>query len=1279
MAKKSKSKKEQPNGRAKFPIVGIGASAGGLEALQQLFRAIPVGTGMGFVVVTHQHPDHTSMLPELLGRETGMPVVQIADGMNVEPNHVYVLGPGVTVHIEAGILHLSALESTEDRRLPINIFFRSLADDMHERAIGVVMSGTGSDGTLGIQEIKAQGGMTMAQQIPSARYGGMPESAQKSGLVDFVATPADMPRRIMDYTTTPYVAPRKAQEGGFSPGDIDAILRFLRSRRGQDFSAYKRSTIERRIQRRMSVHGINKAPDYLTFLHENNQEAQLLFSELLISVTSFFRDPEAFAALEDQYLALLMKNWPEDDEYRIWVAGCATGEEAYSIAIVFDEVRRRFNKTIDVRIFASDLDAQAIEQARRGSYPAGISADVSPERLQRYFVGDDSHGYAIRKEIRDMVIFAQHNMLSDPPFMRLQLVVCRNVLIYLQSKLQERLIPLFHHVLAPDGLLFLGSSESVGAENWLFDTLDARWKIFRRTNVAAEVPELPIKMKTARPPEQELPDKYPAGLGCATDRLVERMLLDQYAPVSILFDHEGTISYIHGRTGAYLELGQRQPRMNVFDMAREGLQIPLRTAAHQALQRKERIVKQGIRVRTNGDFETVDLAVNRIMDPEALRGMLFATITPAARLAQPQPEELERIKDVRTENRSDLDCELQNCREANQSLREEMQANQEEMQSANEELQSINEELQSSKEEMESLNEELSTVNNELNVRNQELVRARDDLQNLLNSTDLAVIFLDRQLHVKRYTVRARSFVGLRDADINRPISELQLMVERNGLLEGCRHVLDTLEKRENEVTTPDGKQYLMRILPYRSAESVIDGVVVTFIDITERAEAHRYAESIVDTVRESLVVLNGDLMVASANKTFYRQFKVTPEETEGRFVYDLGKHQLDIPQLRALLEEVIPQKSTIEDYEVQHTFKNIGEKIMVLNARRLAFGREAEKPHILLAIEDQTEKKMALRQLNKSETRYRRLVEELHSFIIGIDIGGRITFFNTFSEKVFGYSRDEVIGMPFVDAIVPAVDSYGTNNSGIIEQILADPQKFSEIQSEGLCKDGRRIFFAWSAIPVPGEGEQDIEILIDGNDITRAKQAQEELKKRSEELAAANRELEAFSYSVSHDLRNPLRTVNGFVEILLEDYAERLDEQGQGFVRRIDASTKKIQRIIDDLLALSRIGRQEITRENLLPKRKPRASSSARSNRKAGPCTSFATTAWVLTSSLPARYSSRSSARTPKKSTTGPASGCRLSSGLSAAMAAAYGPRGRSARVRHSISHCKGDERSWR
>ncbi len=444
------------------------------------------------------------------------------------------------------------------------------------------------------------------------------------------------------------------------------------------------------------------------------------------------------------------------------------------------------------------------------------------------------------------------------------------------------------------------------------------------------------------------------------------------------------------------------------------------------------------------------------------------------------------------------------------------------------------------------------------------------------------MIFLDRQLHVKRYTARSRSFVGIREIDIDRPISELQLNVDRNGLLEDCRHVLDTLEKRENEVTTPDGRRHLMRILPYRSAERVIDGVVVTFVDINELAEARRYAESIVDTAREAIIVLDEDLKVVSANRTFYRQFKVGPEQTQGRFLYDLGNRQWDIPKLRELLEEIVSEKNIIENFEVQHTFEDIGEKIMVLNARRLERGREAKKPLILLVIEDQTEKRTALRRLDKSETRYRRLVEELYSFIIGIDTGGRITFFNGFSEKVFGYSRDEVIGKPFVGTIVPPVDSYGTDSSKVMEQIFANPQQSYAVQSEGLCKDGRRIFFVWSAITVPGQGEQGIEILIDGNDITEAKKAQVELRQRAEELASANRDLESFSYSISHDLRNPLNALSSVVEILLEEYAERLDDEGRECVRHIDTGTKKMVRIIDGLLTLSRIGQQEIHREEI-------------------------------------------------------------------------------------------------
>jgi two-component system CheB/CheR fusion protein len=821
----------------RFPVVGIGASAGGLEALQELFRSMPVDTGMSFVVITHQHPGHESILAELLGRETDMQVHKIENGIHVRPNNVYVLGAAANLRIKKGSLYLEEIAATTVLHMPIDIFFRSLAQDMHERAICIVLSGTGSDGTLGIKEIKAQGGMTLAQEPPSAKYSGMPISARDTGMVDFIEPPSRMPQRMVDYIWGPVLQLKKqvSEEEILPKEDINGILRFLRSRLGHDFSAYKSSTIKRRIQRRMSIHGINNARSYLEYLHDNRPEAQMLFSELLISVTSFFRDPEAFSTLQEKYLINLIKLRPDNQEFRVWVAGCASGEEAYSIAIILDEIRQQLRKPFDIRIFGTDLDDSSIQRARHGVYPASISVDVSRERLDRYFTPDGEDAFAIRKEIRDMLVFAPQNLLSDPPFMKVDLLVCRNVLIYLQSDLQKIILPTFHYAINPGGLLFLGASESVGPHTDLFESLDNRWKVYRKRDVPTELSHLPVRTTRTETVIQEKSISQSI-LQPQTNRLIERYLLSRFAPVSIIIDTKGTIAYIHGRSGYYLEPEQQQPRNNVFEMAREGLRIPLTAAVHQAIEKGEEVLRINIPVRGNGSQVNVDLTVTPINDPEQIRGLLLITIVPAREVygAPSQPKIVTDEERATPERIVELERELHYVKETNQTMVEELQSTNEELQSANEELQSTNEELQSSKEEMESLNEELSTVNNELNSKVEALSQARDDMQNLLNSTDLAVIFLDDALRLKRYTVKARSVINLRDTDIGRPISDLTMKLKDNKLLDDCRDVLDTLMRKEKEVVTTDNNWMLMRILPYRTSENVIGGVVVTFVDISQ-------------------------------------------------------------------------------------------------------------------------------------------------------------------------------------------------------------------------------------------------------------------------------------------------------------------------------------------------------------------------------------------------------------------------------------------------------------
>lgn len=971
-------KPEEPS-EATFPIVAIGASAGGLEALQEFFDNMPDDNGMAFVVITHQHPGHVSMLPDLLSHHTHMSVVAAEDEMQVEPNHVYVRSPGGDLTITEGAVHLTPTDTTRAVDLPIDTFFRSLALDARERAVCIVLSGTGTDGTLGTREVKAQGGVALAQQPRTARYGGMPSSAEATGVVDFIEAPAKMPEWLLDYVRGPFHRARakEPRQTAIPQGELTQLVLLLRSRTGHDFSQYKQTTLRRRIERRMGVHQIAQSGKYVQYLRENPAETEQLFSELLVSVTSFFRDPDAFESLTNESIPHLFEHRKEATDLRVWIPGCATGEEAYSIAILLQEAKQRMHMPFDIRIFATDLDERAIERARRGTYPAGIAADVSKERLERFFSRLKNGDYRISKKIREMIIFSKHNLLGDPPFTKLDMLVCRNLLIYLQSELQKQLVPMFHYAINTGGLLFLGSAETTGDRTDLFETIDSKRKIFRRKEGPGRLPDTELFRRGGTPTPQEPQQPRPEGEqpeeGEERERrriepMVEHMLLERFTPVSILVDAQGTIHYIHGRTGTYLEPEQRRPRNKILDMAREGLKAPLASALHQVSGGAEETTRQRIQVKTNGDHVSVDLSVSPINDPEPLRGLYLVSIVPGP---PPEPKEHEgkepskeksaRVEDLRRQVRY-LEDSHQATVEKLQTSNEELKSSNEELQSTNEELQSVNEELQTSKEELQSLNEEMSTVNNELESRVAELRQTEDDMTNMLNGTDLAVVFLDEELRIKRYTEQATNLVSLRDTDVGRPLADLSLRIEYESLERDCRHVLDTLERVEQEVTVQDDGWRLLRILPYRTSENVIAGVVLTLTDITrvKRAETEALASSshfynIVQTVREPLLVLDGNLTVTMANESFCRAFKANENDILKRKIYHLGNRQWDIPQLRELLEKILPEKASFTDFEVEHDFPTIGHKRFVLNARRLE--PTAEQPAlILLAMEERAQ-----------------------------------------------------------------------------------------------------------------------------------------------------------------------------------------------------------------------------------------------------------------------------------------------------------------------------------
>ena len=952
-----------------FLIVGIGASAGGLEAMEEFFRHMPPSSGMAFAVVSHQLAGHVSFLPSLLSKCTAMPVVEAADGIEVEPNRVYMAPGGTNLAILHGTLHIMETPSRERVPLPIDYFFRSLAEDQKQRAVGIILSGTGTDGTLGLRAIKAESGMTIAQEPQEAKYQGMPRSAMAAGVVDVVKPAGQMAEPLLAYARSLMKPAVSLPEHDVSQ-TLQKIFILLRDRTGNDFALYKETTIHRRIERRMNVHQIENLRQYLRFVPANPHELDALFQELLIGVTSFFRDPQAFEVLAHKGVPSLVEGKPEGATLRLWVAGCSTGEEAYSLAILIREYLTLHKLRFAVQIFASDLDSQAIETARTGLYPIGIAGDIAPERLQRFFTKEDS-SYRVKKEIRDLVVFATHNVLTDAPFTKLDLLSCRNLLIYLEAKAQQRLLPLFHYALKPNGLLFLGSSETIGGFESLFTVIDRKGKLFRRTAEPGTFPRLErfpgglMKGTAATRADSEV--SLGATRPAAIPDLIQQLLAARYAPTAVIVNGRGEVVYIHGHTGTYLEPAPGQPTHHLVEMAREGLQHDLALALHQASGREDEVVRHGLRVRANGDVILVDLTVKKIAEPESLQGLFlvaFETVQQdkaAVRKGAP-PRAAAPLQKGESGIKQELELtkqRLQRAIEELQTSNEELKSTNEELQSTNEELQSTNEELETAKEELQSLNEELVIVNSELQGKLDALTDAHDDLQNLLNSTEVATIFLDNELHIKRFTTEAKRVSSLIAIDVGRPFSDIVSKLAYDRLLEDAQDVLRTLVVKEREIQATDGSWFFMRILPYRSSRNAIDGLVLTFLDITRMKEAERVidaargvAASIVDTVREPLLVLDDQLRVVSANQSFYRTFQMTPREVEQQLLYHLCTGAFNIPDLHTLLEEILPKSTSFQDFIVDKTFPHIGRKVLALNGRRL--DQEVAHPgRILLAMEE--------------------------------------------------------------------------------------------------------------------------------------------------------------------------------------------------------------------------------------------------------------------------------------------------------------------------------------
>jgi len=822
------------------PIIAIGASAGGLEALEQFFAPIPAVCGTAFIVIQHLDPTHQGMLPELLQRATPLRVVQIIDRMKIKPNSVYVIPPNKDLSILHGRLHLLEPVAPRGLRLPIDTFFRALADEQHERAIGVILSGMGSDGTLGLRAIKENAGLAAVQSPDSAKFDAMPRSAIDAGLADIIAPPQELSARIFAFlkhkprgvnTLPEPILELKSQSA------LEQIIILLRERTSNDFSLYKKNTLYRRIERRMGLHQIDAIAQYVRYLRESRQELDLLFKELLIGVTSFFRDPSVWETLKNQAIPALLASYPAGKEMRAWVPACSTGEEAYSLAIVFKEALEQFpiKSRFTLQIFSTDLDQDGIDLARPGLYPANIAADVSAERLKRFFTVEGK-GYRINKEIRDMVLFAQQNVIMDPPFTKLDMLCCRNLLIYLGPELQKKLIPLFHYALVPNGLLLLGSAESIGGFSYLFNVMDNAARLYQRSAHPLAIGEVdfPTKYFPVASLAQAASLKAPPIANLQT--LADQLLLQTFSPAAVLINTDGDILYISGRTGKYLEPAAGKANWNIYAMAREGLRHVLGSAIKKAQRQTEAVHFLGLSVKTEGGEQTLKLSVQAIHKPEGLRGMLFIVFTD-------MPTPPASSKSPKSSHKADtsLQVELQQAHEESQSLREEMQSSQEELRSANEELQSTNEELQSSneelmtsKEEMQSLNEELQSVNSELQVKVDDLSRASNDMDNLLNSMEIATLFLDNLLNIRRFTCHTTHVFKLIASDVGRPLSDIATDLEYPQLQEDAQEVLSTLKFSEKQVKARDNRWFKVRIMPYRTQNNLIEGLVITFIDISE-------------------------------------------------------------------------------------------------------------------------------------------------------------------------------------------------------------------------------------------------------------------------------------------------------------------------------------------------------------------------------------------------------------------------------------------------------------
>jgi len=906
-----------------FPIVCIGASAGGLEALEQFLGNVPPKSGMGYVVIQHLDPTQKGMLPELLQRITKMEVIQVKDRMPVKQDKVFVIPPNKSMSILNGTLHLFDPVELRGLRLPIDFFLRSLADDMKELAVGVILSGMGSDGSLGARALKERNGIVVVQEPNTAKFDSMPRNVIDTVMVDIVAPPQDLPIKLMSIVKHIPVLKTSMDVDVKDQSALEKIIILLRNNTGNDFSLYKKNTVYRRIERRMGVHKIEKISAYVTFLQENVKEVDILFKELLIGVTNFFRDKDVWENLVDVVIPTIITKQQEGSIMRAWVAGCSTGEEAYSLAIVFKEVVEKINPHggFSLQIFATDLDNEAIETARKGLFPLNITADVSAKRLNRFFILTED-GYRVNAEIREMVVFAKHNIILHPPFTKVDILTCRNLLIYMDAELQKKLLGLFYYSLNPDGIMVLGSAESLGSQSHFFSNVDAKLKIFKRSQSSISPELIDFPSSFARNKSLTIESQQPVPPPQNIQTLANEILLQHFSPPGVLVNDKGDIIYISGRTGKYLEPAVGKANLNIFAMLREGLRNEFPSAFRQALMKKEQVVLHNIKVGTNGGTQILNVNIQWLDKPEPLKGMIMIIFIDEPVNVSKRETGKRDEKALTVIRQSELEKELQTAREDTQNTMEEMQTSQEELKSTNEELQSTNEELQStneelttSKEEMQSLNEELQTVNAELQSKIDDFTRVNNDMKNLLNSTDIATLFLDKDLKIRRYTDEATKIFKLIKSDIGRPFTDQVSDLIYPDVASDAREVLRTLVFVKKQIETRDGRWFSTRIMPYRTFDDRIDGLVITFFNITDLKQLEEELNDkelmqrmILNTSSDIIIKISSEWKILefnpSAEKFFGKKHKETADQNFLHFFVPAAVQKKTENDLNKLMKE---------------------------------------------------------------------------------------------------------------------------------------------------------------------------------------------------------------------------------------------------------------------------------------------------------------------------------------------------------------------------------------